>query len=427
MTGRVTWPKRTICSTMPFTASIGNANPTPANAPLGDAMAVFTPTSDPLLSSNGPPEFPGLMAASVWMTPAMGRPVAALAISRPTPDTTPVVSVWSRPNGLPIANTFCPTSMVLDRPSGNGRRRPLSSETSSTAMSLSSSHPSTFAVRSFGSAWNFTATSSAPRTTWKLVTMWPSSSHTNPDPAPMGISVASSAYGEARRSCLLVMNATEGVFFLNRDTVAVSSGSSAVRAPAGTAATAPTALAGSSAERLTSKPAAAATATRAAPANGAAESDGGSFEATRGARDAECVAVGSSRCAVPSRFEPEMDTDGTTTSPRDAARAVTRRASRDAARGRRHVGKICVGCVETVSREDGAARRGLPRGTPRGATRAFGTICAKETIMVFPRVTVRRVVNLARTRPRWKCLETRNNPSHNESFPETSNEARASR
>jgi hypothetical protein len=101
-----------------------------------------------------------------------------------------------------------------------------------------------------------------------------------------------------------------------------------------------------------------------------------------------------------------MDTDGATTSPRDAARAVTRRASRDAARGRRHVGNICVGCCETVSREDGAARRGLPRGTPRGATRAFGTICAKETIMVCPRVTVRRVVNLARTRPRWKCLET---------------------
>ena len=152
MTGRVTWPNRTICSTMPFTASIGNANPTPANAPLGDAIAVFTPMSEPLLSSNGPPELPGLMAASVWMTPAMGRPVAALAISRPTPETTPVVSVWSRPNGLPIANTFCPTSMVLDRPSGNGRTRPLSSETSSTAISLSSSHPSTLAARSFGSA-----------------------------------------------------------------------------------------------------------------------------------------------------------------------------------------------------------------------------------------------------------------------------------
>jgi len=200
-----------------------------------------------------------------------------------------------------------------------------------------------------------------------------------------------------------------------------------VRAPAGTAATAPTALAGSSAERLTSKPAAAATATRAAPVfifSGAAESDGGSFfSATRGARDAECVAVFSkmsSRCAVPSRFEPEMDTDGATTSPRDAARAVTRRASRDAARGRRHVGNIgCIGCVETVSREDGAARRGLPRGTPRGATRAFGTICAKETIMVCPRVTVRRVVNLARTRPRWKCLEETIRVN-NESFPETS-------
>jgi hypothetical protein len=39
---------------------MGNANPTPANAPLGDAIAVFTPINDPLLSSNGPPELPGV-------------------------------------------------------------------------------------------------------------------------------------------------------------------------------------------------------------------------------------------------------------------------------------------------------------------------------------------------------------------------------
>ena len=193
--------------------------------------------------------------------------------------------------------------------------------------------------------------------------------------------------------------------------------SSVVRVPAG-GASVPTAPAGSSADRLTSRLAAAATAPRAAPANGAAESDGGSFEATRGARDAECAwCVGSSRSAVPSWFDAEMDTDGAMTSPRDAGRTVARRASRDAARGRRHVATIC-GRAETVSGEDGAARRGAPRGTPRAETRAFGTMHAAETIMVCSCVTVRRVVSLARTRPRWKCLETRETIRVNvESFP----------
>ena len=85
---------------------------------LGAAMRVRRGAH---LSSSGPPELPGLMAASVcgaarqpriastqahsgpraWMTPRMGRPLPPLRISRPSPDTTPVVSVWSSPKGLP--------------------------------------------------------------------------------------------------------------------------------------------------------------------------------------------------------------------------------------------------------------------------------------------------------------------------------------
>lgn len=38
---------------------------------------------------------PGLMAASVWMTSWIGRPVLPLLISRPVPLITPLVSVWS--------------------------------------------------------------------------------------------------------------------------------------------------------------------------------------------------------------------------------------------------------------------------------------------------------------------------------------------
>jgi hypothetical protein len=47
--------------------STGIANPMPAFDPEGEMMAVLTPTTLPLESSSGPPEFPGLTAASVWI------------------------------------------------------------------------------------------------------------------------------------------------------------------------------------------------------------------------------------------------------------------------------------------------------------------------------------------------------------------------
>ena len=46
-------------------------------------MAVFTPIRRPALSSRGPPELPGLIAASVWMTSSIGV-FATLAIVRPS-------------------------------------------------------------------------------------------------------------------------------------------------------------------------------------------------------------------------------------------------------------------------------------------------------------------------------------------------------
>mmetsp|Transcript_9361 Transcript_9361/g.24034 ORF Transcript_9361/g.24034 Transcript_9361/m.24034 type:complete len:268 (+) Transcript_9361:2227-3030(+) len=100
--GRVTLPYRMSWLTTCRTVSAGTAKPMPELAPEGERMAVLTPTSRPDESSRGPPEFPGLMAASVWTTPRMVRPVTPW-MSRPTPDTMPLVSVWSSPNGLPIA------------------------------------------------------------------------------------------------------------------------------------------------------------------------------------------------------------------------------------------------------------------------------------------------------------------------------------
>ena len=78
-------------------------------------MAVFMPINLPWESKSGPPEFPGLIAASVWITFVIGLPVG-LRTSRPKPLITPCVSVWSNPKGLPTANTDAPTRRFDDVP-----------------------------------------------------------------------------------------------------------------------------------------------------------------------------------------------------------------------------------------------------------------------------------------------------------------------
>ena len=81
----------------------GIENPMPC--PLA-TIAVLMPITWPSRFRRGPPEFPGLIDASVWMklsyvaTPTRVRAVA---------ETIPTVTVRSRPNGLPIAIAHCPT------------------------------------------------------------------------------------------------------------------------------------------------------------------------------------------------------------------------------------------------------------------------------------------------------------------------------
>ena len=55
----------------PTAAAIGTANPIPANesSSPGSAMDTTMPTTRPLESSSGPPELPGLTAASNWISP----------------------------------------------------------------------------------------------------------------------------------------------------------------------------------------------------------------------------------------------------------------------------------------------------------------------------------------------------------------------
>ena len=49
------------------TVADGIAKPRPSLPPDGEMMNVLTPTTSPWMLTSGPPEFPGLIGASVWM------------------------------------------------------------------------------------------------------------------------------------------------------------------------------------------------------------------------------------------------------------------------------------------------------------------------------------------------------------------------
>jgi hypothetical protein len=68
--------------------SIEMAKPIPL---LFEAMAVLMPMTLPPASSSGPPELPGLIAASVWMRLVSVSP-SSVVIERPFADTIPLVT-----------------------------------------------------------------------------------------------------------------------------------------------------------------------------------------------------------------------------------------------------------------------------------------------------------------------------------------------
>ena len=71
-------------------------------------MAVFTPMTSPFMFSSGPPELPGLMAASVWMK-CWNWPAAPWSMVRFLAEMMPAVTVCASANGLPMASTQSPT------------------------------------------------------------------------------------------------------------------------------------------------------------------------------------------------------------------------------------------------------------------------------------------------------------------------------
>ena len=116
--------------------STGTANPTPSPPPELVLICWLIPITLPSSSTSGPPELPGLIAASVWIAPEIWNAVSPV-IERSTADTTPTDSDWASENGEPIAATGVPTSTCSEFPSGSGRsvRPPGSTLSSATSAS----------------------------------------------------------------------------------------------------------------------------------------------------------------------------------------------------------------------------------------------------------------------------------------------------
>ena len=89
MKARRTRPWRTSSPSTKLAVLAATAKQMPC-APM--ITAVFTPTTSPWEETSGPPELPGLSAASVWITSSISRPVRERKL-RPSAETTPVVTV----------------------------------------------------------------------------------------------------------------------------------------------------------------------------------------------------------------------------------------------------------------------------------------------------------------------------------------------
>ena len=144
-------------------SEVGTANPTPFEPPPAVRMTVLMPMACPRTLIRGPPLFPGLMEASVWMNSSYGP----APIMRPIALTMPAVTVCSSPKGFPIAMTGSPTSTPEESPSGM-TGSPVATIFKS-ATCVPASRPMIWATNSRPSA-SFTRISVALSTTWSLVT-----------------------------------------------------------------------------------------------------------------------------------------------------------------------------------------------------------------------------------------------------------------
>ena len=151
--------------------------------------------TSPFMLNSGPPELPGLTAASVWMNgtyePSGSERDLALTI--------PAVTVFSKPYGEPIATTHSPT--FTSSAAGSFTVGRSFASIFSTATSLARSKPTTLALYSRLSV-SFTVTTDASATTCALVRITPSGLMMKPDPRPrIGISLRGCGIPNWRKNC----------------------------------------------------------------------------------------------------------------------------------------------------------------------------------------------------------------------------------
>jgi hypothetical protein len=104
-------------------------------------MDWLTPTTSPFILKSGPPELPGLMAASVWMMSAvLKKPPSGEACAnwvRPSPETMPTSSCHSSRTGCRSQPQIAPPAAGWNRRSPTDRSGPLAHSTLTTAISAS--------------------------------------------------------------------------------------------------------------------------------------------------------------------------------------------------------------------------------------------------------------------------------------------------
>ena len=140
------------------------------------------PISSPRVFTNAPPELPWLMAASVWIMEATPSPIwRALAL------TIPAVTVLLSPSGLPTASTHSPIFTLSELAMTMAGRSLASILMSARSVVLSA--PMIRAEYSLEFSFKVTVNSSAPSTTWLLVTIYPSAEMMTPLPAAARLGV----------------------------------------------------------------------------------------------------------------------------------------------------------------------------------------------------------------------------------------------
>ena len=151
-----------------------------------ETTAVEMPTTSPRRLRSGPPEFPGLIAASVWSTPRIvsenEAPSPAVMV-RARPETTPTETVLrNSPRALPIAIAVWPSRKESESPKETvGRFAP---SILMSAMSCTGSRARTFAEYFLPSFVKTVYSAFGSSTTCLFVTMSPSAETMKPLPPP---------------------------------------------------------------------------------------------------------------------------------------------------------------------------------------------------------------------------------------------------